>query len=114
MIVTHELGFDVLRNATKLREIAYPGQTIAPAAVSRTHIYISTAGSFRSYDVNTLDKVGEVSWFGGGQSGPAIGSAGQVYALASNILFIWPGPDCPRGGCLATSPLAAGVWNARQ
>jgi hypothetical protein len=114
MIVTRELGFDVLRNATKIGDVAYPGQTIAPAAVSRTHIYISTAGSFRSYDVNTLAKVGEVNWFGGGQSGAAIGSSGQIYALASNILFVWPGPNCPRGRCLPTSPVVGGVWNARQ
>jgi outer membrane protein assembly factor BamB len=114
LIVTHELGFDVLRNGTKLQDVSYPGQTIAPAAVSRTHIYISTAGSMRSYDVDTLAKVGEVNWFGGGQSGPAIGSSGQVYALASNILFIWPGPNCPRGACVSASPVSGGVWDARQ
>src|SRR3546814_15636827 len=60
------------------------GQTIASAAVSRSHIYVSTAGSMLTYDVNTLAKVGEVSWFGGGQSGPAIGPDGRIYALASN------------------------------
>lgn len=112
IIVTHDFGFFVLRGSTKLHEVYYPGQTMAPAAVSRTHIYVSTAGSFRSYDVNTLAKVGEVSWFGGGQTGPAIGPTGQVYALASNILFIWPGPTCPRIGCLPTPPIS-GSFDAR-
>ena len=111
IIVAHSYGFDVLRGSDKLQSVKYPGQTIAAAAVSQTHIYISTAGSMRSYDVNTLAKVGEVAWFGGGQSSPAIGPSGRVYALASNVLFIWPGPTCPRWGCVPTPP--GGVVNAR-
>lgn len=113
IIVTHEFGFDVLRGSTRLEEVFYPGDTIAPAAVSRSHIYISTAGSFRTYDANTLAKVGEVDWFGGGLSGPAIGPSGRVYALASNILFIWPGPVCPRTVCIPIPPVG-GVFNARR
>jgi hypothetical protein len=108
MIVAGTNAFEVLRGSTKLDEIRHPGQSIAPAAVSRSHIYVSTAGSMRSYDVNTLAQVGELSWFGGGQSGPAIGPTGKIYALASNVLFIWPGPACAGPGCVV-APTNGGV-----
>lgn len=111
IIVARNYGFDVLRGSTWLHQVRYPGQTIAPAAVSRTHIYVSTAGSMRSYDVNTLAQVGETDWFGGGLSSPAIGPSGRVYALASNVLFIWPGPFCPPAGCIVVS--GGGVFSAR-
>jgi hypothetical protein len=111
IIVAHNYGFDVLRGSTWLHQVQYTGQTIAPAAVSRTHIYVSTAGSMRSYDVNTLAKVGEVDWFGGGLSSPAIGPSGRVYALASNTLFIWSGPLCPPVGCIVVN--GGGVFSVR-
>ena len=37
-----------------------------------------------------MQKVGEVPWVNGGRIGPAIGRDGWVYAMASNILFIFP------------------------
>lgn len=112
IVVVHDFGFDVFRGSTRLQRISFPGQSIAPAAVSRTHIYISTAGSMRTYDINTLAQVGEVQWFGGGRSGPAIGADGRIYALASNVLFIWPGPGRPAPLHLP-APRAGMIFDAR-
>jgi hypothetical protein len=69
------------------------GQSIAAAAASRTHVFVSTAGAFHTFDAGTMTEVGRFSWVGGGMSPPAIGPASHVYAIASNILFIFPGPE---------------------
>jgi hypothetical protein len=69
-----------------------PGQSISPAAASRTHVFVSTAGAFHSFDAGTMTEVSRFSWVGGGTAPPAIGPAGHVYAIASNILFIFPPP----------------------
>ena len=68
------------------------GQSIAAPAASRTHVFVSTAGAFHTFDAENDDEVGRLSWFGGGLSPPAIGPAGHVYAIASNILFVFPPP----------------------
>ncbi len=113
VVVTHSFGMEVTyslannpHNGTLIaHHIDYPAQTVAPPAVSRSHIFVSTAGSFRTYDARTLAEVGEVDWNGGGLSGPAIGPSGQVYALASNVLFIWPAPKCTIPAlCITTLP----------
>jgi outer membrane protein assembly factor BamB len=93
LVVVRSFRTQILEGGQPVATIVYPGETIAPAAVSRSHIFLSTTGSMRSYDARSLALVGELPWFGGGQSSPAIAASGRVYALASNILFIWPGPD---------------------
>jgi hypothetical protein len=75
-----------------LSRTSLTGQSIAAPAASRTHVFVSTAGAFHSFDAGTMAEVGRLSWFGGGLSPPAIGPAGHVYAIASNILFIFPPP----------------------
>jgi hypothetical protein len=72
-----------------------PGQSIAAAAASRTHVFVSTAGAFHTFDAVTMTEVGRFSWVGGGVSPPAIGPDGSVYAIASNILFVFPPPAEP-------------------
>src|SRR6185312_8470585 len=67
-----------------------PGQSMASAAASRTHVFVSTTGAFATYDAKTMAEVGNFPWVGGGLSPPAIGPSGRVYAIASNILFIFP------------------------
>ena len=73
-------------------EIQMPGGSVVSAAASRTHLFVSTSDAFLTYDTKTLAEVGRVDWVGGGISPPAIGPQGQVYAIASNILFVFPGP----------------------
>jgi hypothetical protein len=77
------------------RAASLPGNSFTSAAASRTHFYVASADAFGSYDVNTLLRVGKFDWVGGGLNPPAIGPKGHVYAIASNILFIFPPPKPP-------------------
>jgi hypothetical protein len=96
--------------ATKLQA---PGRSIASAAASRTHLFVSAEDGFVTYDAATLAEVSRVDWAGGGLNPPAIGPKGHVYAIASNILFVFPPPikkpftvvTQPQGGLpVATNP----------
>lgn len=82
----------VLQGDQVAAEIQMPGGSVVSAAASRSHLFVSTSDAFLTYDTNTLAEVGRVDWVGGGISPPAIGPKGQVYAIASNILFVFPGP----------------------
>jgi hypothetical protein len=87
------VGFvTLLKNGQVVANKEVIGQTIAAAAASRTHIFVSTASSLFTFDAATLQQVNEVSLPGGGLSPPAIGPAGHVYTVASNILFVYPPP----------------------
>ena len=43
-------------------------------------------------DANSLAEVARFDWVGGGLNPPVIGPKGHVYAIASNILFVFPPP----------------------
>ena len=86
--------------------ITLPGQSIAAAAASRTHLFVSTAGSFVTYEPTTWQKVAEIFWMGGGTITPAIGPQGHVYGMASNVLFVFPPPQ-PLGGVRVAAPVVA-------
>jgi hypothetical protein len=93
LVVVRSFRTTIFEGGQPVATIDYPGETIAPAAVSRSHVFLSTTGSMRSYDARSLALVGKLSCFGGGQSSPSIAASGRIYALASKILFIWLGPD---------------------
>ncbi|MBK8159530.1 MAG: PQQ-like beta-propeller repeat protein [Rhodospirillaceae bacterium] len=78
--------------AAVTRNVTLPGESIVPAAASRNHLFVSTAGSFLTYDAGSLEKQAEIFWMGGGTFTPVIGPFGHVYAMASNILFVFPPP----------------------
>ena len=90
-----------------------PGRSIASAAASRTHLFVSAEDGFVTYDAATFAEVSRVDWVGGGLNPPAIGPKGHVYAIASNILFVFPPPikkpftvvnQAPGGLPVATNP----------
>lgn len=85
-------GLHVLQGATPMPIVPPYIESIASAAASRTHVFVSTAGAFLTYDANSMAEVARLSWVGGGLSPPAIGPRGHVYAIASNILFVFPPP----------------------
>lgn len=89
-----ELGgrMTILRGKNQERTVPLPGQSVVAAAASRTHLFVSTAGSFITFDPNTWLKLAEISWVGGGTFTPAIGPFGHVYGMASNVLFVFPPP----------------------
>ena len=66
--------------------------SVAAAAASHTHFFVSTWHHFITFDASTLQEVGRYDWPDGGLSAPAIGPQGNVYAIASNQLYVFPGP----------------------
>jgi hypothetical protein len=66
------------------------GRSIASAAASLSHIFVSGENGFVTFDANTLAEVSRFDWVGGGLNPPVIGPKGHVYAIASNILFVFP------------------------
>ena len=76
-----------------------PGRSMASAAASRTHFFVSSEDAFTTFDAKTLAEVSRVDWVGGGLHPPAIGPKGHVYAIASNILFVFP-PKFPFGSTI--------------
>lgn len=101
-------SFAVLKDGEVFRSGPLAGQSIAGAAASRTHFFISTASTLYSFDAATMKKVNEIFLPGGGLASPAIGPGGHVYALASNILFVFP-PPVASARVLDTFPTAPKV-----
>jgi hypothetical protein len=66
--------------------------SVAPAAASHTHVFVSTWHQFLTFDSNTMQEVGRFDWPDGGLSAPAIGPQGNVYAISANQLYVFPGP----------------------
>jgi outer membrane protein assembly factor BamB len=66
--------------------------SVASAAASHTHFFVSTWHHFITFDATTLQEVGRFDWPDGGLSSPAIGPQGNVYVIASNQLYVFPGP----------------------
>jgi hypothetical protein len=69
---------------------ALGGQSVASAAASCSYFYVGSTGAFTTFDNRTLRPVASVPWYGGGRVPPAIGPGGQVYAIASTAMFIFP------------------------
>lgn len=101
-----------------LESMRLPGETIAAPAVSRKHVFVSTAGSFLTYDSATMQQVAKFDWQKGGISPPAIGPYGDVYAIADNTLHVFracdfcrelpPLDDLPTLTVAPTTPAATG------
>jgi hypothetical protein len=68
------------------------GRSIASAAASLSHVFVAGEDGFVTYDTNSLAEVRRFDWVGGGLNPPVIGPKGHVYAIASNILFVFPPP----------------------
>ncbi len=92
LVVTGQGGVVIfLSGSSAIATTQLPGQTIASPAVSRSHVFVSTASSLRTFDVQRMKEIAHFDWTGGGLSGPAIGPSGSVYVLAANVLHVFPG-----------------------
>ena len=92
----------LLRDGKIVSTASLPASSFAAAAASRTHVFVSTTSALVTLDADAKRRLQTFDWVGGGASPPAIGPNGQVYAIASNILFVFPPPlqiaDRPRRG----------------
>jgi hypothetical protein len=93
-VVLVDTGGDVsvLRDRTVVSRVSLPGTTIARAAASRSHVFVSTYEALYTLDANGAESVFRFPWSGGGGWSPAIGPEGHVYAMASNVLFVFRPP----------------------
>ncbi len=80
----------ILDGGTVETRIPLGSWSIASPASSNNQVFVSTADALFTFDAGTLQEVGRFDWVGGGLNPPAIGPKGQVYAIASNILFVFP------------------------
>lgn len=71
------------------------GVSIASAAASCTHLFIATTEELVTHDVTNMAPVASVPWVGGGLSAPVVGPTGYVYAVASDVLFVFQPPAQP-------------------
>src|SRR4030095_2988550 len=92
-------------------QVSLQGNTIARAATSRSHVFVSTTEALYTLDANAAASVFRFPWSGGGIWAPAIGPEGHVYAMASNVLFVFPAPRThgdPRVDAVLRGGLATG------
>jgi hypothetical protein len=80
------------QNGTVSTRVSLSGRSIASAAGSRNHVFVATTDGLYTLDAAASTTMAKFSWVGGGLWSPAVGPQGHVYAMASNILFIFPPP----------------------
>jgi hypothetical protein len=72
------------------------GESIASAAASCTHLFVSSTRELVTFDPKSMMPVARFSWAGGGRHAPIIGPLGQVYAMMNVGLFVFaPPPTLP-------------------
>ena len=84
-------GLALLNNGKVVSQVSLP-PSFTSAAASRTHVFVSTTDALVTLDADAQRELQRFDWVGGGTSPPAIGPDGRVYAIASDILFIFPPP----------------------
>jgi hypothetical protein len=82
----------VVLRAGETKRIPLAGNSVASVAASLTYFYVSSVDAFTTFSIVGHQQVARFDWVGGGLHPPAIGPKGHVYAMASNILFIFPPP----------------------
>lgn len=93
VIVNDDAEVITLRGPTVTSRMKLPGHTIARAAASRTHVFIATTDGLHTLDAKAAARQVTFPWAGGGIWSPAVGPGGHVYAMADNVLFVFPPPD---------------------
>lgn len=83
----------ILQGATVDKTI-YLGSdaSMASAAATRMHIFVSTNDALITYDANTFQEVARYNWAGGGLWHPVIGPQGNVYVVVGSRMYVFPGP----------------------
>jgi hypothetical protein len=93
VILVNVIGETIaLQGTTIVSRLRLQGETIARAAASRNHVFLATTDAFYTLDAHAAAVEFRFPWVGGGAWSPAIGPQGHVYAMASNVLFVFPPP----------------------
>jgi hypothetical protein len=93
LVVVNMYGeVSVWQGGTVTSTLNLTGGSIARAAASRNHVFVATTNGLYTLDAAAERLESTFPWVGGGIWSPAIGTRGHVYAIASNILFVFPAP----------------------
>ncbi|MEP6688844.1 MAG: hypothetical protein ABJC36_10895, partial [Gemmatimonadales bacterium] len=84
------IGLDAGGAVRSRLELGYG--SIARAAASANHVFVSTTQGLYTLDATGSTVEFHFPWVNGGIWSPAIGPAGHVYAMAANVLFVFPAP----------------------
>jgi len=71
-------------------------RTIAPAATSKTHVYVATHGGLHTLDATGSAIEASYPWSMGGAWAPVVGPQGHVYAMADHTLYVFAPPSGQR------------------
>jgi hypothetical protein len=82
------------------------GYSVASAAASCTHLFVSSTEELVTFDVRTMSVVARVPWTDGGRHAPVIGPQGHVYAMTNFGLFVFAPPSAAE--LQAIPPIQAG------
>jgi hypothetical protein len=85
-----------LRDGGVTSRISLSGRTIARAAASSTHVFVATTDGLNTLDAQGAANLFTFPWAGGGIWAPAVGPHGHVYAMAEDVLYVFPPPDPSR------------------
>lgn len=88
-LVHRDGGVTFVQGASTQKQVDLPGESIASAAASSKHVFVSTASALHTFDKATMAEVARFDWKRGGASPVAIGPQGHVYAIADDRLFIF-------------------------
>jgi len=95
-------GVSISRGTDIIASADLPGESVVPAAASRTHFFVSTVDGLHTFNINTYKEVASFSWKNGGASPPVIGPQGHVYAIAGNRLYVFPPATAPQAAATET------------
>jgi len=110
VVITASGKMTVLNGVSAVKQSQLGEGSIASAAASCGHFFVATTDHLGTFDAKTLALVASVPWTGGGLHAPVIGIYGEVYAIASNTLHVFPPPRLfpgapPSPGCNLVPPV---------
>ena len=115
VIIERSGGMTVVNGTAVVNQQPLNGQSIASAAASCTHLFVSSTNELVTFDATNMMPVARVAWTGGGRHAPIIGPLGHVYAMTESGrqsgLFVFP-PKQPKfrtGGLTARTACDQGT-----
>jgi hypothetical protein len=81
-----------VQGTSVVSQVQLNGLTAARPAASLSYVYVATEDGLHTLDATATTVVRTFPWLGGAAWAPVIGPRGHVYAMASNVLFIFRPP----------------------
>ena len=92
-VVVRSGQLSIVNNHSEVLRQPLNGPSIASAAASCTHLFVSSTNELVTFDVKTMTPIERLPWTDGGRNAPVIGPQGHVYAMTNFGLFVFPPPQ---------------------